>query len=221
MYGKAEDNIGLLKQKFPDLMENTFLATKVWTNGKKEGLAQIDSSFKKLNSDIIDLFQVHNLLDTETQMNTLREFRAKGFIRYLGITHYVASEFKRVEMFMKKEKVDFIQIPYSIFVRQAEDRLLAEAKDRKIAVIVNRPFEGGDVFDKFKNKPLDERLVKMGFESWAEVFMRFILAHPVVTCVLFASSNPTHVTENMNSAKKPTLTRQEADEAYNICKEYL
>lgn len=217
MYGRAEEFIEALFTKYKD--ETSFLATKVWTSGKQEGDKQIQSSFQKMKTNKIDLFQVHNLVDINTQLASLRELKEKGKIRYIGITHYLPSYFNKMEEIMKKEKIDFIQIPYSISLRDAENSILPLAKEKGIAVLINRPFEGGELFSNFLKKQIDPRLFEMGIESWAELFIRFLTANTDLTCILFASSNPKHVAENMNAAKKPLLTKKELEKVYKIFQE--
>lgn len=217
MYGNAETFIGALFEKYGN--DNTFYATKVWTSGKKEGVKQIESSFQKMKTKSIDLFQVHNLVDINTQLATLRELKEKGFIRYIGVTHYLPSYFGKIEELIKKEKIDFIQIPYSISLRDAENRILPLAKDKGVAVLINRPFEGGELFSDFIKKPIDPRLKEMGIHSWAELFIRFLVANTDLTCILFASSKPNHVEENMNASKKPLLGKNDLEKAYKIFKE--
>ncbi len=214
MYGSAETFIGALFEKYGK--KDAFLATKVWTSGKEEGLNQINSSFQKMKTKSIDLFQVHNLVDINTQLTNLRSLKEKGQVRYIGITHYVPSYFDKMEALIKKKKLDFIQIPYSISLRDAETRILPFARDNGVAVLINRPFEGGELFSDFLKKPIDPRLIEMGINSWAELFIRFLVANTDLTCVLFASSKPHHVEENMNAAKKPLLDKKDLDKAYKI-----
>jgi diketogulonate reductase-like aldo/keto reductase len=216
MYGNAETFIGELFERYRN--KDTFLATKVWTTGKSEGLKQINSSFQKMKSKSIDLFQVHNLVDIDTQLATLRDLKEKGQIRYIGITHYVTSYFDKMEAIIKKEKIDFIQIPYSISLRNAETRILPFAKDRGVAVLINRPFEGGALFAEVLKKPIDPRLLDMGITSWAHLFIQFLVANTDLTCILFASSKPSHVEENMKAAKKPILDKKDLEKAYKIFK---
>ncbi len=217
MYGNAETFIGELLEKYGK--KDAFLATKVWTTGKEEGLKQINSSFQKMKVKSINLFQVHNLVDINTQLATLRELKEKGQIRYIGITHYVTSYFDKIESIIKKEKIDFIQIPYSISLRNAETRILPFAKDRGVAVLINRPFEGGALFSEVLKKPINPKLLEMGINSWAELFIQLLVANTDLTCILFASSKPKHVEENMIAAKKPLLEKRDLEKAYSIFKE--
>jgi diketogulonate reductase-like aldo/keto reductase len=214
MYGKAESMIGAILEKYGK--GDYFLATKVWTSGKKEGQKQIENSFQKMKTKFIELFQVHNLVDLNNQLSTLRELKEKGLIRYIGVTHYTTSSFESIEAIIKKENLDFIQIPYSISLRDAESKLLPFAKDKGVAVLVNRPFEGGELFSNFLQKPIDTRLIEIGIESWAELFIRYILSNKNVTCILFATSKLAHLNQNMNSAKKPLLTTKDLEKAYKI-----
>ena len=147
MYGRAEDVIGELTAAL-GIRDKVFLATKVWTRGKENGIKSMDRSMTLLRAKKIDLMQVHNLVDVQTQLATLREWKSQSRIRYLGITHYEAGAFADVEKIMRSEKLDFVQINYSIMEREAEDRLLPLAQERGVAVIVNRPFGGGDLFSR-------------------------------------------------------------------------
>ena len=214
MYGRSEEFIGNLFEKKKE--ENRFLATKVWTSGKKEGSHQINQSFQKMKTSFIDLFQIHNLLDWKTQMDTLRELKAEGKIKYIGVTHYIPTYFKQIEEIIRKEKIDFIQIPYSISLRDAENSISPLAREKGIAVLINRPFEGGELFSNFIKKPIDPRLKEFDIHSWAELFIRFLVANRDLTCILFASFNSKHVEENMNAAKKPLLEKKDLEKVYKI-----
>ena len=207
MYGFSEKMIGHCRHCLN--IQDIFLATKVWTKGRKEGFLQIQNSFEMMKTEKIDLLQIHNLVDFETHLKTLRELKEKKKIRYLGITHYLSSAFEQIESIMKKDPIDFIQIPYSVQTRDAETKLLPLAEEKNIAVIVNRPFEGGTLFNLTKNKPLPESLLSTGCRSWAQVFLRFILAHPAVTCVIPATRNPEFLRENLECGRLPLLTLEQ------------
>src|SRR6266513_1060501 len=153
MYGRAEQVIGDLTATL-GIRDKVFLATKVWTRGKENGIKSMERSMALLRTKRIDLMQVHNLVDVNTHLATLREWKDEGRIRYLGITHYEAAAFGNVEKIMRSEKLDFVQINYSLMERDAEQRVLPLANERGIAVIVNRPFGAGDLFDKVRSKPL-------------------------------------------------------------------
>ena len=151
----------------------------------------------RLQTKRIDLMQVHNLVDVETQLATMRDWKAQGRFRYIGITHYNASAFGEVEKVLRAETVDFLQINYSIMEREAEDRILPLAKDRQVAVIVNRPFGGGDLFGRVRSKTLPEWATEFDCRSWAQFFLKWIVAHPVVTCAIPATNNPNHMEDDL------------------------
>jgi diketogulonate reductase-like aldo/keto reductase len=152
---------------------------------------------KLLRSKRIDLMQVHNLVDVQTQLATLREWKAQGRIRYLGVTHYEAGAFADVERIMRSEKLDFVQINYSLMEREAEERVLPLAQERGIAVIVNRPFGGGDLFNRTRSKPLPDWAAEFDCHSWAQFFLKWIVTNPAVTCAIPATNKPRHLEDNM------------------------
>ena len=197
MYGRAEDVIGQLTAA-PGIQERIFLATKVWTRGKENGIKSMERSMQLLRAKRIDLMQVHNLVDVQTQLATLREWKAQGRIRYLGITHYEAGAFTEVEKIMRSEKLDFVQINYSLMEREAEEHLLPLAEERGIAVIVNRPFGGGDLFGRTRSKPLPDWAAEFDCHSWAQFFLKWIVANSAVTCAIPATDKPSHLEDNMS-----------------------
>jgi diketogulonate reductase-like aldo/keto reductase len=196
MYGRAEDAIGELTAAL-GIRDKVFLATKVWTRGKEDGIKSMERSMALLRAKRIDLMQVHNLVDVQTQLTTLREWKAQGRIRYLGITHYEAGAFAEVEKIMRSEKLDFVQINYSLMEREAEARILPLAQERGVAVIVNRPFGGGDLFSRTRSKPLPDWAAEFDCRSWAQFFLKWIVANPVVTCAIPATDKPSHLEDNM------------------------
>jgi aryl-alcohol dehydrogenase-like predicted oxidoreductase len=202
MYGRAEAVTGELLAALPRA-PRPFLATKVWTRGREAGEAQIRESMRRLRSDQLDLLQIHNLLDWEVHLPTLRALKARGAIRYVGITHYARSAFDEMEAILRKEKVDFVQLPYSAGSRDAEARLLPAAAETGTAVLVMRPFEEGELFRAVKGRPLPPWAADLGAASWAEVFLKFILSHPAVTAVLPATANPRHLAENVAAGRGP------------------
>ncbi|MFT3917022.1 MAG: aldo/keto reductase [Anaeromyxobacteraceae bacterium] len=205
MYGTSEEVVGDLlaavKARHP------FVATKIWTRGKAEGEAQLADSMKKLRVRTLDLGQVHNLLDWEHHLATLRDRKKAGLVRYVGITHYTSSAFADIEKLMRTEEVDFVQLPYSAAVRGAEARLLPAAADTGTAVLVNRPFEEGALFARVRGKPLPDWAEGLGCTSWSQVFLKFILAHPAVTCVIPATAKPRHLEENVEAGTGPLPDR--------------
>jgi len=196
MYGRAEDVIGDLTTAL-GIQDKVFLATKVWTRGKENGIKSMERSMALLRAKRIDLMQVHNLVDVQTQLATLREWKSQGRIRYLGITHYEGGAFADVEKIMRSEKLDFLQINYSLMEREAEERLLPLAQERGVAVIVNRPFGGGDLFSRTRSRPLPGWTAEFGCHSWAQFFLKWIVANAAVTCAIPATDKPRHLEENL------------------------
>ena len=200
MYGVAEEVAGELLSNVP----NPFVATKVWTRGRQSGIEQMNRSFALLHQ--IDLMQIHNLVDWRTHLATLRAWKSEGRIRYIGITHYTTSAFGDLESIMRNEEIDFVQLPLSVTLPDAEDRLLPLAQSRGVAVIVNRPFEGGELF---RRAPLPEWAREFDSESWSELFLRYVVSHPAVTCAIPATSNPQHLIENMRAGEGRMLSGEE------------
>jgi aryl-alcohol dehydrogenase-like predicted oxidoreductase len=198
MYGRAEQVIGDVVTKLK-LRDSLFLATKVWTRGQQAGIDSMERSFARLQTKTIDLMQVHNLVDAETQLRTIREWKAQGRFRYLGVTHYEAGAFAEVAKILAREKLDFVQINYSIMEREAEEKILPLAQERGIAVIVNRPFGGGNLFSRVRGKPLPDFAAEFDCTSWAQFFLKWIVAHPVVTCAIPATNNVQHLEDNMRA----------------------
>ena len=198
MYGNAETAVGDLAAEL-GVQKSLFLATKVWTDGRDAGIRQMRTSFQRLRTDRIDLMQVHNLVDLQTHMATLREWKKAGKIRYLGITHYHAGAYNELEQLVKTKEFDFVQFNYSIGEREAEQRLLKVSADSGTAVLVNRPFAQAGLFTKVRGKPLPAWAAEFDCESWAQFFLKYILAHPAVTCVIPATRNPSHLLDNMRA----------------------
>ena len=198
MYGRAEAVVGDLL-KAASWRPKAFLATKVWTTGRERGVQQMSESIRKMAADRMDLMQVHNLQDWRTHLETLRAWKGEGRVRYIGVTHYARSAFDELEEIVRKERVDFVQLPYSIGFRDAEKRLLPAARETGTAVLVMRPFEGGELFSSTRGKPLPEFAREIGCESWAQYFLKFILGHPAVTCPIPATANPRHVEDNLRA----------------------
>jgi len=196
MYGRAEQVIGDLTAA-PEIQEQLFLATKVWTHGKEQGIESMERSMVRLRTKRIDLMQVHNLVDVHTHLATLREWKEQGRIPYIGITHYESGAFGEVEKVLRSEKLDFLQINYSIMEREAEQRILPLAQDRQVAVIINRPFGGGDLFSRVRSRPLPDWAAEFDCRSWAQFFLKWIVAHSAVTCAIAATDKPLHLGDNM------------------------
>ena len=198
MYNRAEAVSGDLVAA-QGLRERMFIATKVWTRGKDAGLQQIETSMRLLKSPILDLVQVHNLLDLQTQLANVRALKAQGKVRYTGITHYTVASHTDLENVIQREPVEFVQLNYSIVTRQAEQRLLPLAAERKVAVLVNRPFEDGALFARVRGKPLPDWATEIDCQSWAQFFLKFIVSHPAVTCVIPATARPDHMADNVRA----------------------
>lgn len=210
MYGRAESVAGDLCNA---LGVDAFFATKVWTSGREEGKAQIAQSMRRLRlgERPLDLLQVHNLLDLETHLPHLRELKDAGRVRHLGITHYALTRFPEMERLLKTKIFDFVQLPYSVRVREAEPRLLPVSRDTGTAVIVMRPFEEGSLFRAVSGKAVPAWAKEVGFESWAELFLAFILGHEAVTCVIPATSKPHHLEQNVRAGFGPTMNAEQRE----------
>jgi diketogulonate reductase-like aldo/keto reductase len=200
MYGRSEEVAGDM-MKDTALRDKLFVATKVWTTGKAQGISQMEDSMRKLRVEKIDLMQVHNLVDVATHLATLREWKAAGRIRYIGITHYSAAGHEAVAKLLESEKLDFVQINYSAGEREAEKRVLPLAKDHGVAVIANRPFAGGDLFSRLLKKPLPDWAAEIDCTSWAQVMLKFTLSHPAVTCAIPATAKVAHLRDNMAAGR--------------------
>jgi diketogulonate reductase-like aldo/keto reductase len=196
MYDRAESVIGDLTSAL-GIREKLFLATKVWTRGKQSGVQSIERSMALLHTNRIDLMQVHNLVDVNTQLGTLREWKQQGHIRYIGITHYESGALREIEKLMRSETFDFLQINYSLMEPEAEERVLPLAQERGIAVIANRPFGAGDLFSKVRSKPLPDWATDFDCRSWAQFFLKWIVANPAITCAIPATNKPRHLEDNM------------------------
>jgi diketogulonate reductase-like aldo/keto reductase len=198
MYGRAEQVIGDIAAK-AGLYPSLFLATKVWTTGKADGIASMERSMARFQSKRIDLMQVHNLVDARTHLATLRDWKEQGRVRYLGITHYNSSGYAEVTKLLRTEKLDFLQVNYSLGEREADKEILPLAQDRGVAVLVNRPFGGGNLFARVRQTPLPDWAGEFECGSWAQFLLKFIVAHPAVTCAIPATGNVHHLEDNMQS----------------------
>lgn len=198
MYGNAETVVGDIAVEL-GVQGALFLATKVWTHGREQGIRQMEQSMRRMRTQRMDLMQVHNLADWRTQLATLHEWKAQGRVRYIGITHYSVSAYDDLERLMREEELDFIQLNYSIATREAERRLLPLAQERRIAVLVNRPFEQGALFRQVRGKDLPPWAADFGCQSWGQFFLKYIVSHPAVTCVIPATSDPRHLADNMQA----------------------
>jgi aryl-alcohol dehydrogenase-like predicted oxidoreductase len=198
MYGNAEAVTGDVLAEL-GVIGAPFLATKVWTTGKQAGIEQMQRSMQRMRAERIDLMQVHNLQDWKTHLPVLRAWKQAGTIRYIGVTHYARGAFDEIERLMRTEQLDFVQIPYSIADRKAEQRLLPAARDTGTAVLVMTPFESGSLFGRVKGKALPAWAAELDCTSWAQFFLKFIVGHPDVTCPIPATSNPKHLSDNVQA----------------------
>ena len=198
MYGRAEAVVGDLLAE-AGTRSKAFLATKVWTHGRQEGIAQMEQSMKRLRTDKIDLMQIHNLVDWQTHLPTLKAWKAEGRIRLMGITHYMTNEHGALEAVLQLGGFDFVQMNYSLDDRGAETRLLRFARNNGVAVMVNQPFGGGGLLKKVSGRPLPGWAKDIGCTSWAQILLKFVLAHPSVTCVIPGTSNPNHMRDNVQA----------------------
>jgi diketogulonate reductase-like aldo/keto reductase len=198
MYGCSERVPGELLAEM-DARDRAFIATKVWTNGRAAGIAQMRESMALLHADPIDLMQVHNLVDWRTHLATLRDWKREGRVRYIGITHYTATAYKELEAALRAEALDFVQLNYALDDRAAEQRLLPLAAERGIAVIVNQPFGGGGLLSRLSRRPLPPWAAEIGCSSWAQLLLKFVLAHPAVTCAIPGTGRPEHMKDNVRA----------------------
>jgi diketogulonate reductase-like aldo/keto reductase len=202
MYGNSEQVAGDITSKL-DLRRKLFIATKVWTSGKAAGINQMEDSMRKLRAAPIDLMQVHNLLDVGAHLDTLTEWKRRGRVRYIGVTHYTTSAHDAVAQVISTRTVDFIQINYSVGEREAERRLLPLALERGVAVIANRPFAGGDLFSRLRSRPLPAWAAEIDCQSWAQILLKFVVSHPAITCAIPATSKVAHLRDNMKAGYDP------------------
>ncbi len=200
MYGRAERVVGDLAAD-TGVADRLFYATKVWTRGRESGVRQMQESFERLRVARMDLMQIHNLVDLRTHHATLRDWKADGRVRHLGITHYHAGAYDELEGLVRSGDFDFVQLNYSIAEREAEARLLPLALDRGVAVLVNRPFAQANLFRRVRGREVPEWCAEFDCASWAQFFLKYLVAHPAVTCAIPATSNPAHLVDNMGAGR--------------------
>lgn len=196
MYGVAQDVIGIALSRIAD-HKGLYSATKVWTTGNRQGLIQMEASRQRWGTSRFDLMQVHNLLDWETHLPGLFAMKEQGDIRYVGVTTSHGRRHDRLIRIMQTQPLDFVQFTYNMLDREAEQTLLPLARERGIAVIINRPFRRGYLFDKFERYPLPAWAGEIDCQNWAQFFLKFIISHPAVTCTIPATSKLAHLRENM------------------------
>jgi aryl-alcohol dehydrogenase-like predicted oxidoreductase len=201
MYSTAEGVLGDLLTS--QMHESAFLATKVWTSGEAAGIEQMTHSAQLLKTPRLDLIQVHNLLDLDAQLKTLRAWKESGRVRYLGVTHYTVGAHAQLAQLLAREQLDFVQFNYSPVTRAAEQRLLPLAAERGVAVLVNRPFEDGELFRRTANRPLPPWAAELGASSWGQLALKFIAAAPAVTCIIPATGKVSHLMDNLGGGRGP------------------
>jgi diketogulonate reductase-like aldo/keto reductase len=202
MYGEAESRVGdVLRGMEP--RPAVFAATKVWTEGREQGIAQMQQSAERMAVKRFDLIAVHNLVDWQTQLTTLRRWKEEGKVRYIGITTSHGRFHSELLEIMRREPLDFVQFTYNIGNRVAEEALLPLAQDRGIATMINRPFQRGSLFGRSSGQPLPEVAKDLGCDSWAQFFLKFIIGHPAVTNIIPATSKVHHMVDNMGANRGP------------------
>jgi aryl-alcohol dehydrogenase-like predicted oxidoreductase len=210
MYSTAEGVLGELLTT--QMHERAFLATKVWTRGARSGVEQMTHSAQMLKTQRLDLIQVHNLLDLDTHLKTLRAWKDAGRVRYIGITHYTVGAHAQLARVLERERLDFVQFNYSPVTRAAEQRLLPLAAERGVAVLVNRPFEDGELFQRVRGRALPPWAAELDAASWGQLALKFIAAQPAVTCIIPATGKLSHLQDNLGGGRGrlPDARRREA-----------
>jgi len=216
MYGRAE---GVAGDLLADLgrRDDAFIATKVWTRGRREGIAEMEDSFRLFRTDTIDLMQVHNLVDWRTQLDTMRGWQAEGRFRYLGYTHYRPHAFGDLMDALRAEPVDFVQFCYSIDEPDAENEILPFCRANGIAILINLPFGGGGLLSRLSHHPLPGLAAELGCATWAQYCVKYVISHPAVTCVIPGTSNPAHMAELLAAGEgilPDEATRREMSAAF-------
>ncbi len=198
-YGRSERVAGELVQEL-GIEDDLFFATKISTgDGRQAGLDQQAGSLRRWGRDTIDLNQVHNLRDVDIHLRTMRQAKDAGQTRYVGVTTSFARQYERMEQVLRAERLDFVQVNYSIGERQAAERLLPLAQDRGIGVVVNEPYNVGRLFGAVRGQELPEWAAEFDCESWGQFFLKYILSHPAVTVIIPATSDPEHLIDNMGA----------------------
>jgi aryl-alcohol dehydrogenase-like predicted oxidoreductase len=199
MYGRSEEVVGDLSTEL-GINDKLFIATKVWTSGKDKGISQMNDSLRLLKRERVELMQIHNLLDWETHLKTLRAWKAAGKIKYIGLTHYTESAHARLATILERERgIDFIQINYNMLERNAEKNLFPLAQEKGVAVLINQPFGSGNLFRMIRGKKLPDWSAEFDCHSWGQFFLKFILSNPAVTCVIPGTSQANHMLDNLRA----------------------
>jgi len=210
MYSTAERVLGELLTD--SMRRHAFIATKVWTRGERAGIEQMTQSAQLLRREHLDLIQVHNLLDLDTQLRTLHSWKEAGRVRYVGVTHYTVSAQAELARALERHRLDFVQLNYSPVTRAAEQRLLPLAAERGVAVLVNRPFEDGALFEPVHGKKLPPWAAELDAASWGQLALKFIASHPAVTCIIPATGKVAHLEDNLagGRGRLPDARQREA-----------
>lgn len=203
MYGNAEKRVGEVLQGF-EQRPHIFAATKVWTSGEQEGIAQMQASARRMGVEHFDLIAIHNLKDWRTHLRTLRRWQEQGVVRYIGITTSHGRYHSELLDIMRSEPLDFVQFSYNIEDRSAEQTLLPLARDKGIATMINRPYQRGSLFARSRGQALPDVAAELRCESWGQFYLKFILGHTAVTSIIPATSNPKHMADNMKANFGPT-----------------
>ena len=198
MYGSSESVIGDLAAGL-GITGQLFMATKVWTSGREAGVRQMEESMRRMKVARMDLMQIHNLQDWATHLKTLQAWKTAGHIRYMGISHYHSGAYGDLERLMKSREFDFVQFNYSMAEREAEERILPLAQETGTAVIINRPFAQASLFSRVRGKEVPAWAAEFDCKSWGQFFLKYIIGHPAVTCVIPATSKPHHLVDNMGA----------------------
>lgn len=210
-YGAADAVLGQLLEE-GGWRERCFLATKIAADSLADAQAQWAESLRKLRTDRVELLQVHNLRDWKTQLPYARELKAQGKVRHVGVTHFMSSGLPELEQILRTQTLDFIQIQYSVNAPQAAERIFPLAREKGVAVMINRAFDDGRLFAKVAGKPLPEWAGEAGISSWAQLFLKFAISHPAVTCVIPATGKPERQADQLKAGAGPLLTQQQQDE---------
>ncbi len=198
MYGNSESRVGDVLRALPQ-RPKLFAATKVWTTGRQQGIAQMEESARRMNVERFDLIAVHNLQDWQTHLETLKNWKAEGKVRYIGITTSHGRDHEEFLQVMRTQPLDFVQFSYNIEDRAAERELLPVAAERGIATMINRPYQRGALFTRSRGKELPALAAELDCSSWGQFYLKYILGHPAVTCIIPATASVHHMVDNMRA----------------------
>ena len=215
MYGNAESRVGDVLRAMPG-QPKLFSATKVWTTGRQQGIAQMEESARRMNVERFDLIAVHNLQDWKTHLDTLKTWKAEGKVRYIGITTSHGRDHEEFLKVMRSEPIDFAQFSYNIEDRTAERELLPVAAERGVATMINRPYQRGALFSKSRGKELPALAAELDCSSWGQFYLKFILGHPAVTCIIPATASLNHMVDNMRANFGPVPGEQQRAEMLRL-----